>query len=156
MAEKPATTADVTLWEDAIAYQSVYTTGPIGERFLKELRDNSRIMGTRCTRCKHIYVPARLFCPLCFQQLEEWVDVGLRGTVYSFTSATTGPSGEKLGTPQLYALIRMRKAEGGFLHKLGEVGRRPIRIGMNVEAVFKDKSERVGSILDIDYFKPVD
>jgi uncharacterized OB-fold protein len=29
-----------------------------------------------------------------------------------------------------------------------------VEIGMTVEAVFKPKEERVGSILDIQYFKP--
>ena len=43
----------------------------------------------------------------------------------------------------------------GFLHLLGEVEEKDIRVGMKVEAVWKPPSERVGSILDIKYFRPI-
>jgi uncharacterized OB-fold protein len=49
----------------------------------------------------------------------------------------------------------IRFGDGGLIHRLGEVEPDNVEIGMDVEAVFKDPSERVGSILDIDYFKPV-
>jgi uncharacterized OB-fold protein len=38
---------------------------------------------------------------------------------------------------------------------MGEVELDQVEIGMTVEAVFKPKSKRIGSILDIKYFKPV-
>ena len=52
-------------------------------------------------------------------------------------------------------MIRLDGAsEGGFLHKLGEVAPDDVRIGMEVEAVWKPVEERTGSILDIAYFRP--
>lgn len=41
----------------------------------------------------------------------------------------------------------------GLVHLLGEVDLEQLRIGMRLQAVFKE--ERVGSILDIKYFKPL-
>ena len=51
-------------------------------------------------------------------------------------------------------MIAIDGSDGGFLHTLGEVEPDDVRIGMAVEAVWKPVSERVGSILDIAYFRP--
>jgi len=50
--------------------------------------------------------------------------------------------------------MRMDGTDGGLVHYLGEVDSRDVRIGMQVEAVFKPKKERKGSIFDIKYFRP--
>jgi len=42
----------------------------------------------------------------------------------------------------------------GLVHRLGEVEPEEVEIGMPVEIVLKPKEERIGSILDIKYFKP--
>ena len=50
----------------------------------------------------------------------------------------------------------------GIMHLLGEVGDDintilgRVKIGMNVEAVWKPASEREGSITDIRYFRPTE
>jgi len=56
-------------------------------------------------------------------------------------------------TPFAYGIIKLDGAGTGFAHIIGEVSPKDLRIGMRVQAVFKDK--RVGSILDIKYFKPI-
>ena len=62
-----------------------------------------------------------------------------------------------LDEPQLPAVIRLDGAsDGGFLHLLGEVAPDDVRIGMEVEAVWKPAEERAGSILDIAHFRPGD
>ena len=43
----------------------------------------------------------------------------------------------------------------GFMHMLGEVDPKKVKIGMRVKAVWKPADERVGSINDILYFKPL-
>jgi uncharacterized OB-fold protein len=45
--------------------------------------------------------------------------------------------------------------KAGLLHILGEIKPDAIRIGMKVKAVWKQPSERTGSITDIHYFKPI-
>jgi uncharacterized OB-fold protein len=57
--------------------------------------------------------------------------------------------------PELPAVIRIAGAsDGGFLHKLGDIAPDDVRIGMEVEAVWRPRNEREGSILDIAYFRP--
>ena len=131
-----------------------YTLGIAGERFLKEIKENARIMGAKCPVCGVIFVPPRLYCEKCFAKLEEWVDVGKKGEVYTYTIATIDIEGKKLEKPQIYALIKFKGAHGGLIHKIGETDK--VYIGMKVEAVFKPPSERKASINDIAYFKPAE
>jgi uncharacterized OB-fold protein len=131
-----------------------YTLGIAGERFFKEIKENGRIMGAKCPVCGVTFVPPRLYCEKCFAKLEEWVDVGKRGYIYTYTIATIDIDGEKLEKPQIYALIKFEGAHGGLIHKIGETDK--VYIGMKVEAVFKPPSERKASINDIAYFKPAE
>ena len=39
---------------------------------------------------------------------------------------------------------------------MGEIDPEDVHIGLEVEPVFKDAAEREGSILDIEYFRPVE
>lgn len=71
------------------------------------------------------------------------------------TVAYVNVDGTKLKKPIIWAMVKIDKVHGGFVHKLGEVDPEDVEIGMRVEAVFKEKKERVGSMLDIKYFKPV-
>ena len=52
-----------------------YTAGEVASKFLLEVRDNKKIMGTRCDKCKKVYVPPRKFCEECFVPTTEWVEV---------------------------------------------------------------------------------
>jgi len=52
-----------------------------------------------------------------------------------------------------YKLIE-RIGDGGIFHRLGDVNHEEVTIGMTIEAVFKPKSKRQGSILDIKHFRP--
>jgi len=90
------------------------------------------------------------------QNLEEWVNVGKRGVVHTFTVATIDVDGKKLEKPMIYALIKFDGACGGLIHKIGETKPENVKIGMKVEAVFKPSYERKASINDIKYFKPTE
>jgi uncharacterized OB-fold protein len=130
----------------------LYTLGVAGECFFKEIKENGRIMGVKCPKCGLIFVPPRLYCEKCFAKFEEWVDVGKKGEVYTYTIATVDIEGKKLEKPQIYAFIRFDGTQGGLIHKIGETDK--AYIGMKVEAVLKPPSERKASINDIAYFKP--
>jgi len=132
-----------------------YTLGIAGERFFKELKENGRIMGAKCKKCGKVYVPPKLYCEECFEKIEEWIDVGTKGKIYTYTVVYLDEHGRKLEKPVIYALIKFNRAFGGLIHKIGEVKPEEVKIGMLVEAVFKLQTEREGTINDIKYFKPV-
>jgi len=139
-------------WSGNLPVTSRYTFGLAGERFFRTIKDEGRILGTRCPKCDHIYVPATIFCERCMYELKEWVDVGTEGEVFSYTLLYANYDGTPRATPEIVAFVKF--GDGGVIHRLGEVDPEKVQIGMMVEAVFKPKSKRNGSILDILYFRP--
>ncbi len=144
---------DVWLYHGQIYIPNNYSAGAVGSRFLIELRDNKRIMGIRCPTCNRVYVPARSVCKDCFAQLNEWVEVSDKGTLLTYTVCHQPNRVQPMEPPLVYGIIQLDGADNGFVHMLGEVDPEQLRIGMRVQAVFKDKRE--ASILDIKYFKPL-
>jgi uncharacterized protein len=140
------------VWVDNMPITSRYTYGLAGERFFRSLAEESKILGTRCQRCNHIYVPATSFCERCLGKLDDWVDVGTIGKVHTFTLLYQDIDGTPRHSPEIVAFVRL--GDGGIVHKLGEVEPDAVVIGMQVEAVFKPISKRQGNILDITYFRP--
>lgn len=139
-------------WEDDLPVTNRYTFGLAGERFFRTIKDEARILGTRCNHCGLTYVPAASFCERCLGELTEWVEVGNRGEVDTFTLLHVDVDGSLLDHPRIVAFIRL--GDGGLIHLLGEVEQDSVTIGMLVEAVFKPAEDRQGSIQDILYFKP--
>ena len=152
--EKITNPLNVRHWLGHMEAEYRYTLGVAGERFLREIKENGRIMGAKCPKCGIVFVPPRIYCEKCFVKLEEWVDVGRKGEVYTYTIATIDIDGKKLEKPQIYALIKFKGAQGGLIHKIGETDE--VYIGMKVEAVLKMPTERKASINDIAYFKPAE
>jgi hypothetical protein len=142
-------------WYGEFPTYYVYTLGIAGERFFREIKDSARIFGTRCQKCALVYVPPRIYCERCFDKLEEWVEVGTRGTVHTYTVAHVDLDGARLKEPVIIAFVALEGAHGGLIHQLGEVKPEEVKIGMPVRAVFKEKRQRSGSLSDIKYFKPV-
>jgi uncharacterized OB-fold protein len=132
----------------------VYTLGVAGEKFFTAMAENERIQGGKCKRCGLVYVPPRLYCEECFGEVTDWVDVGTKGRVFTFTVAYVDVDGTTLKEPIIYALIKFPGAEGGLVHRLGEVEPHKVEIGMAVEAVFKPQAERSKNINDIKHFAP--
>ncbi|MEM3731691.1 MAG: Zn-ribbon domain-containing OB-fold protein [Candidatus Bathyarchaeia archaeon] len=139
-------------WMGHMETDYFYTLGIAGERFFKEIKENGRIMGAKCPKCGVIFVPPKMYCEKCFEKLDEWVDVGKKGEIYTYTIAAVDIEGKKLEKPQIYALIKFEGTHGGLIHRIGETEK--VYMGMKVEAVLKPKSERKASINDIAYFKP--
>jgi len=143
-----------TSWRGNLPVTSRYTFGLAGERFFRAIKDEGRILGTRCPECEITYVPATLFCERCMAELTEWVDVGDTGEVHTYTVLFEDLDGNPLPEPEIVAFVRM--GDGGLVHRLAEVEPDELYIGMMVRPVFKPPEERVGSILDILYFRPLD
>ena len=134
---------------------NTYSAGMVGSRFLIELRDNRKIIGIKCPTCNRVYVPPRSTCKDCFGKLSECVEVSHEGTLLTYAVAYEPHPVQPVELPIAYGIVQLDGADTGFVHLLGEVDFEQLRIGMKVRAVFKVKKERVASILDIKYFKPL-
>jgi hypothetical protein len=138
---------DLRAWRGSMPVESRYTYGLAGERFFREIKDNARLMGTRCAACGLTFVPARAFCERCFGELTEWIEVSPHGVVHAVTVVPHG-NGHRV-----VAFVQLDGADGGLVHVL-DVPPEDAHIGLRVEAVFKPAAERIGSILDILHFRP--
>ena len=145
-----------TAWRGEMPLASRYTAGIAGETFFREIKDNARLMGTRCTNCELVYVPATMFCERCFAQLDEWVQVSNLGTVFTYTILYRDLDNQLMDPPAILAYVKLDGSTGGLVHYLSEVDPEDVYVGLEVEPVFKDAAEREGSILDIEHFRPVE
>lgn len=141
-------------WSGEIPVAQQYTVGPAGERFLREIKDRGRFMATRCPQCRILYLPPRLYCEQCFSELTQWEPVRNHGHVHCFTVLHLDLDGKPLPEPQIYAVVQLEGTHGGLIHRLGQVRPDAAQIGMSVEALFREKAQRTGSILDIECFRP--
>ena len=139
-----------TAWQDEMQVTNRYTYGVAGERFFRSIKEDAKILGTKCNKCERVYVPAALFCERCLDQLDEWVDVGTKGEIVTFTHLHVNIDGSPKLEPETFAFIKL--GDGGIIHRLVSPESLDIEIGMTAQAVFKPKTERVGSILDILHF----
>lgn len=140
-------------WYGDLPVTSRYTYGIAGERFFRAIKDDAKILGTRCPNCDRIFVPGVIFCERCLDKLDEWIDVGTIGTVHTFTVLYKNYDGTVMDKPEIIAFIEI--GDGGLIHKLGEISPENVKIDMQVAAVFKPAEEREGSILDIIHFQPI-
>ena len=139
-------------WQGSLPVPSRYTYGLAGERFFRALKDKGAILGSYCPNCDHTYVPATVFCERCLDELTDWDDMGLEGELHTFTVLFVGYDGEMLETPEVVGLVSF--GDGGIVHRI-DADPDELFIGMPMQAVLKPAAERVGSILDIEGFKPV-
>jgi len=153
-AEKIQSPKDITHLEGEIPVNYLYTVGIAGERFLRELKENAKILGIRCSRCRLVHVPPRTYCEQCFERLRDWVELTSEGRIETFTICYFSADGNRLAEPEIIAAVKLNGATSAFVHRIRDANDRDIHIGMDVEAVFKEKGDRVGSFLDIAYFRP--
>lgn len=128
--------------------------GRVGSRFYQEIRDNCKIYGIRCPRCRKVLVPPRETCPKCYCDTDEWVEVSSIGTLMTYTVTRYAvPNIQPQSPPFALGIIKLDGADTGMVHLIGETKFDAIRIGMRMKAVFR--KERTGNFLDIKYFIPL-
>lgn len=140
-------------WFGDLPVNSRYTYGIALEKFFQTLKDEGVILGSPCAQCGKTYVPITLFCPECLAELNETIDVGLQGEIFSYTLLYKNLDGSPRETPEIIAYVKI--ADGGLIHRVEGIPPSQVQIGTQVAADLKSKDERVGSILDIRAFKPI-
>ena len=155
MLEKKFVDQEFTRWSGDIPVSYLYTSGVAGEQFFTGLKNKGKIMATRCTKCRIVYLPPRLFCERCLKKLDSWAPVPKKGTITTYTIAYQDYQGQPLAEPVIMALISFKGVHGGLIHKIDEILPEEVKVGATVVPVFEDKNKRQGRVLDIKYFKPL-
>ena len=128
-----------------------YTMGVAGERFFRAMRDEMRLLASRCPKCREVCLPPKMYCELCFVETDEWTAVQGPGYVESYTLLHRTLDEEPLVEPEVVAFIAWEGIHGGIIHRVAGAGQGDVRIGTAVEPVWAE--ERTGSMDDIRHFR---
>jgi len=134
-----------------------FSTGPVMGRFLRELRDNQRIMANKCPQCGRHQLPPREVCAVCHVEATEWEELGPEGTVQDFDivyySSPDPLTGETRETPYVLCWAELDGTQGDapLWHLLDAPDLSQVRRGLRVRVVFAE--ERNGTMADIKHFE---
>ena len=128
------------------------TVGPTLSRFLTGLREQ-KIEGVRGADGR-VHVPPAEFDPVTGEPLSEWVEVAPTGSVVTWSWQPSPVEGNTLQRPFAWALIKLDGADVPMLHSVDAGDAGAMSTGMRVRVRWA--VERVGSIVDIECFEPMD
>ena len=131
-----------------------YSVGIAGERFFRALRDEHRILASRCPSCRNAYLPPKIYCEECFEGTTDWVEVEGLGYVETFTLVHTSLDGRRLNPPEAVGFITWKGISGGLIHRIKTDSPAIITPGMAVQPVWAEPC--AGGITDILHFKEAD
>lgn len=141
-----------------VPYELAY--GRCWTKFMEGMTQET-IYGTKCPQCGRLLVPCRSYCPTCFVELTNYVEVPSEGVLQGWCLINYRYYGMPTEPPFIPAFIKLDGTNCNFFHMLGgfdmsdpdRVGQ-IIKTGMRVKAVWAE--EKKGHIFDIKYFTPVD
>ena len=138
-----------------------WSTGKYLGYVYTEAKENKKIMGNGCPKCKEIYTPSSPVCPRCKVDMDwDWVELPQTGTVTQYTYLVyplwDPHYGEKWANPYPSGIIQLDDGTY-YRHFLEETDKDKLRVGMRVQAVWKeDYDERGQGPNDIPYFTTIE
>jgi uncharacterized OB-fold protein len=127
------------------------SVGPAVGRFLAGLREG-RLIGVR-TASLRVVVPPTEYDPETSVAVDDFCEVGPEGTVMTWAWVANPRRNHPLDTPFAWALIRPDGADTAMLHVVAAPAESVLRTGLRVQPRWRE--ERVGHVLDICCFEPV-
>ena len=125
-------------------------------QFYTSLREEQKLVTTKCKSCGHIPWPPRQICPECLSMDYEWVDMPKTGKIASWTAAYAGMPPELMSkAPIVYALVDF---DNGLRISTAILECAPdeAKTGMEVELVVGDvQPDMQGRQRVAPYMKPV-
>ncbi len=151
MWEKSARSGEAQQLRGEIPIHHRYTLGVAGERFFKAMRDERRLLASKCPKCQETFLPPKMYCERCFEKTADWVDVRGPGYVKSYTVLRISMDEGLLDQLEVVAVIGWEGIRGGLIHRLQRIELDQLRVGMEAELIWSD--QRTGSLEDIHHFR---
>jgi len=141
-------------WRGDMQADYLYPSGVAGDKLFKHIMKNDSFLASKCLKCDKVYFPPRLYCEDCFCEIKEdnWIEVPATGTIKLFTVVTIDSYGEKLEESKVIGMINIDNTDGVLLGVIKTDDINEELRGKKVQAVFKSKGEREGTLKDILYF----
>jgi hypothetical protein len=137
-----------------ISVTYTWSAGPGATSHLRGLTEG-RLVGKRCPVCQLVYFPPRNgVCPRDGVALGDDVEVQQRGTITTFCIVNVPFLGQQVEIPYVAATILLDGADMGVQHLIQGCAADEVRMGMRVEAVWKDQSQWGPTLESIDHFRP--
>ena len=102
--------------------------------FAEHLREG-RLMGSRCCACGHRSFPPRADCEACLHGEFEFVEVGGRCTLLTWTRITAAPSGFESLAPYTLGLVDLEEGGRALAPLGGSLPEDALSIGMALRLV---------------------
>ena len=129
-----------------------FTAGDATTRFLRGITEK-KIIGQKAEGGR-VYVPPRGADPELGQPTPIEVEVAQVGTVTSFCVVNLQFYGSVMEIPYTSALILLDGADLSIMHLIQEIPANEVRIGMRVEAVWRDDADIEPTLESIKWFRP--
>ncbi|MGH9169848.1 MAG: Zn-ribbon domain-containing OB-fold protein [Acidimicrobiales bacterium] len=153
-AAQPAAGQDpVTQIVTPIRLEYDVTAGRAQAAFLRGLVEG-RLIGRRCPKCQKVYLPPRGACPTDGVPTTDLVECGQRGVVTTFCVVNVPFRGQSIELPYVCAQVLVDGADIAFMALIQECEAAEVRMGMRVEAVWRQAAERSPSLEALAYFRP--
>jgi uncharacterized OB-fold protein len=151
---------------------TVHWKEPAGQfvnRFFLRMRDKAELWAIKCPKCGAIWLPPEIVCGKCKIRIEDnpknWVKMGNQGTLlvaYHVTGAREiDPSTGWHPAGQVFNPMGFIRPDGGnewtlLVHVLDAADMSNLKPGMKVEAIWKPRRQRTGTMQDIKFWRVVE
>lgn len=120
--------------------------------FYLELKENARLMGTKCPSCGSVYFWPRSWCHDCYEDC-EWVEMSGRGRIMVVSRVEIILTDVPREAPFIGGSVLLEEARYPVVVKFVADDYSSLRQGTPVRAEFLPKEQRIGRITDF-YFVP--
>jgi uncharacterized OB-fold protein len=131
----------------------VFTAGDATTRFLTGIT-HKKIIGQRANPTSRVYVPPRGADPELGAATPIEVEVAQVGTVTSYCVVNLQFYGSVMEIPYTSALILLDGSDLSIMHLIQECPVEDVRVGMRVEAVWRDDADIEPTLESIKWFRP--
>jgi uncharacterized OB-fold protein len=95
--------------------------------------DNPKLLGCRCRACGECFYPRRIVCARCLAEHLEEIELGPRGTLYTYTYVHVPLFGSLRSQVEGYGVGQVDLPEGPRVQAVLSGGPEDFRIGMPME-----------------------
>jgi hypothetical protein len=136
-----------------VRVEYTYTPGVASTKYLRGLAQG-KLIGGVCDSCGRVYIPMRGGCPRCGVPTTKQVELSDKGTIVTLTVVRVPSENITVDLPYCVANILLDGSDLSFTGLIQECEMEDVRIGMRVEAVWRDASEWGLTSENIKHFKP--
>jgi uncharacterized OB-fold protein len=115
--------------------------------FFRALKEEGRLMGTRCPSCGSVYCPPRSWCHDCYEDT-EWVEMSGKGELVAFTKGYFATSDLVDEVPFYQGGVRLEGARYPIVCRIKLDDEEKLKPGIPMKVVFKPPEERLGRVTD--------